>query len=249
MKNAPRTDNALSILALAFEVLDDRPDWPVLTVRVNGVDPFAKIAKDWRGFDPGEILGPKSPLVPDDSGRRVAVYRCSCGIAGCGVIAPFVVASPDKKRISWVDFRDYVGVFDGPVTREIEAYEGKSWNLPDIHFDHDQYLAEVKRARRDRSWETPRRQTARLLQERLRPIGLVLPPNLNLAWVTPACAKEGTVLMFQHITRDTEYNIQQQMLRLVSSHGDPARAAEDMANQLLSVLPEQWTRRFGHVAG
>jgi hypothetical protein len=173
----------------------------------------------------------------------------SCGIAGCGVIAPFVVASPDRKRISWVDLRDYVGVFVGPVTRDIEAYEGKPWNLPDIHFDRDQYLAEVERACRDRSWETPQRQTARLLHERLEPMGLVLPPNLNLARVTPAWAEEATVLMFQQITRDKDYNIQQQMLRLVSGHGDPARAAEDMANQLLSVLPEEWARRFSHGAG
>jgi hypothetical protein len=246
MTDAPRADNGLSILVLEFEVLDDRPDWPVVTIRVDGNDPFTKVAKDWRGFDPSKMLGPHSPLVPDDNGRRVAVYQCSCGIAGCGVIAPFIVASPDRKRVSWVDFRDYVGVFVGPVSRDVEDYDGKPWDLPDIHFDRAQYLAEVERASKDRSWETPRRQTARLLHERLKPMDLALPPNLTLAWVSPAWAEEGAVVMFQHMTRDPDYDIQQQMLHLTSTHTDPAKAAEDMANQLLAVFPEDWTRIFGH---
>jgi hypothetical protein len=166
MSDAPMADTGISVLALEFEVLDDRPDWPVLTVRVDGKDPFAKVAKDWQGFDPGKMLGPYSPLVPSDNGRRVAVYRCSCGEPGCGVIARFIVASSDGKRVSWVDFRDYVGGFVGPVTQDVEDCDGKLWKLPAIHFDRDQYIAEVERASNDRSWETPRRQTARLLQER-----------------------------------------------------------------------------------
>jgi hypothetical protein len=55
--------------------------------------------------------------------------------------------------------------------------------------------------------------------------------------------------MFQQMVHDNDDGIQQQMLRLVSGHDDPARAAEDMANQLLCVLPEAWARRFGHGAG
>jgi len=249
MSAAPNADNGLSVLALEFQVLGERPDWPVLTIRVDGKDPFTEVAKGWRGFDPAEMLGPNSPLIPGDAGRRLAVYRCSCGEAGCGVIAPFVVASPDRTRISWVDFRDYVGVFVGPVTREVEDYQGKPWELSDIHFQPDQYLAEIRRASNDRSWETPRRQTARLLHERLRPIGLVLPPDLTLASVTPAWAEEGAVLMFQRLARDPDHRIQQQPLRLLSNRTDPTRAAEDMANQLLSVSPDEWTRVFGHRFG
>src|SRR5438874_1505480 len=106
--NAARMHDALT---LVIEVRDDGPDWPVVGIRVNGKNPFAQVAKDWLGFDPAVMLGPDSPLVPGDAGRRVAVYRCFCGEAGCGVIAPYVVASPDRTRISWVDFRDYTGVF------------------------------------------------------------------------------------------------------------------------------------------
>lgn len=117
-------------------------------IRVDGENPFERIAKNWRSFDPAAILG---VLIPDDAGGRVALYQCSCGIAGCGVIAPYVVASPGRRRISWVDFRDYAGVFAGPVEPLVADYEGTPWDLPDIHFAYDQYVIEVQRASNDRS--------------------------------------------------------------------------------------------------
>ncbi len=42
----------LSILSLQFEVVDDRPDRPVVRVLVDGQNPFASVAPGWRGFDP-----------------------------------------------------------------------------------------------------------------------------------------------------------------------------------------------------
>lgn len=224
-KNAAHMND---VLALEFAVPDDRPDWPVVAIRVNGRDPFGQ--DGWQGFDPAQILGEGSPLAPDDRGRRVAVYRCSCGEAGCGVIAPYVVGSPDRRRISWVDFRDYTGVFARPLAPGSVDYEGRSWGLPDLHFDRDQYLAEVRRATADRSWETPRRLTARLLEEQLRPM-----PSLE--WVSPAWREEGVVLSLEHHG--------QLVLHLTSSEQDPARAAADMAHRLRSTPPEEWARRFG----
>jgi hypothetical protein len=246
MNDVPGAENRLSVLTLQFEVVGE-PDWPVLSIRVNGVNPFEGVAKNWQGFDPAEVLGASSPLAPEDDGSRVALYRCSCGEAGCGVIAPFIVASPDRKRISWVDFRDYVGVFSGPVAPEAADYEGKSWNLPDIHFDRDKYLAEVRRATNDRSWETPPRQKARLLEEHLRPMDPVLPPDLALRWVSPAWHEEGVVLSFEHAGDDSMGRYpRQQMLRLTSTQSDPAGAAADMAEQLLSASPDEWARAFGY---
>lgn len=216
------------VLTLEFEVPDDRPDSPVVTIRVNGRDPFGQ--DGWQGFDPAEILGDGSPLVPGDNGHRAAVYRCSCGEPGCGVIAPYIVASPDRRRISWVDFRDYTGVFTHPLAPESANYEGRPWGLPDLHFDRDQYLTEVRRATNDRSWETPRRLTARLLEERLRPM-----PALE--WVTPAWQAEGVVLSVEQHG--------QLLLHLTSSEQDPARAAADMARRLRSTAPEDWADAFG----
>jgi hypothetical protein len=160
------------------------------------------------------------------------------------VIAPFIVASPDRRRISWVDFRDYVGVFVHPVAPRSADYEGKPWDLPDIHFDRAQYLAEIHRAAADRSWETPRRATARLLEERLLPLGLVLPADLALRWVVPAQRACGVILNFERLDQRRDH--EQRLLRLDSAEVEPSRAAEDIAEQLLSVAPEDWLGRFGH---
>jgi hypothetical protein len=36
------------------------------------------------------------------------------------------------------------------------------------------------------------------------------------------------------------------MLHLTSTRTGPSDAAEDMADQLLSVSPDEWVRTFGH---
>src|SRR5215471_5720648 len=114
----------LCILSLQVEVVGDRPDWPVVRVLVDGQDSFAAVAPGWRGVDPAKMLGPGSPLLPADQGRRVAVCCCSCGEPGCGVIAPVIVPSPEGRRVSWVDFRDYTGVFVGPVAESADSAKG-----------------------------------------------------------------------------------------------------------------------------
>lgn len=146
------------------------------------------------------------------------------------MIAPYIVQSPDRRRISWVDFRDYTGVFNDPLT-DLSPGEGRPWDLPDLHFDRTQYLTEVRRATADRSWETPRRATARLLKERLASV-----PYLR--WVSPAWNAEGVELSIEQPGR------RQQVLHLVSAEPTPARAAADMARQLLDCPPEEWSRRF-----
>lgn len=87
-------------------------------------------------------------MIPTDFGRRVALARCSCGEAGCGVIAPVIVGSVDGRTISWIDFRDFVGVFDGPLATWTTDWEGVPWPIPDLHFDSDAYLREIHRVRR-----------------------------------------------------------------------------------------------------
>src|SRR5262249_23309882 len=103
---------------------------------------------------------------------RDGAWRCTAapaGSPGCGVIAPVIVPSPDGRRVSWVDFCDYVGVFVSPG-KAVGGDEGTPWDLPDLHFDREQYIAEIERASRDGSWETDRRKTARLVYERLEPL-------------------------------------------------------------------------------
>ncbi|GAA2839535.1 hypothetical protein [Kribbella solani] len=252
-----------SVLTLGFDVPGNNPDWPLVTILVDGKNPFAKVAPDWQGFDPADLFGPprpagpasrstsapsrtpvRRPLVPVlPGGHRAAVYRCSCGEPGCGVIAPLIVASPDHARISWVDFRDYTGVFDAPLAPAAADYGGTPWPLPDLHFARDQYLREVRRATDDRSWETPRRRTARFLEAHLRPRGPVLPPGLTLNWIVPAWERPGMLLSFEQPPANVPV---QQLLLLNSSEPDPAEAAADMAARFFSVSPEDWVREFGY---
>lgn len=248
MSDARPADSGLSVLSLQFEVAHSGPDWPVVSIQVNGNDPFEDVANDWLGFDPAEILGPESPLLPTAFGQRVALKRCSCGEAGCGVIAPVVVASPDGRRISWVDFRDYVGVFIGPVCDEAKDYEGKPWHLPDVHFDREQYLTEVARASASRSWETPRRRVARLVHEQLVASGATVPPNLELRRVGPTWGTDdfSVYLAFTHVTREPEFTVDRQMLTLSSAAPDPDDAATQIVEQLLNEFPDDWARLFGY---
>jgi hypothetical protein len=157
-----------------------------------------------------------------------------------------IVPSPDGRRVSWVDFRDYTGVFVDPLPAEsADNDEGRPWRLPDLHFDRAQYVAEIERASRDRSWESDRRRTARLLYERLDPLKLVLPPDLGLAWASPVWREEGVVLMFQRLSRAPRFEVRQQMLRLTSALNEPDQAAQDMAQRLLSTSPDDWADLFG----
>lgn len=230
-----RARGGLSALTLRFSVLDN-PDRPTVEILVDGEDPFATVVTDWRGFDPAQMLGTASPLIPPDLGlgRRVAVHMCSCGIAGCGVIAPVIVPSPDGSRISWVDFRDYVGVFVEPVFEFVSKHEGRSWDLPDLHFDRDQYLAEVDRAARDDSWEPPLRRTARLLETRLRTMNLVPPLDWRLRRVSPVRDPDGVEVAFARAGDGGPW-----LFRLTSSRTDPDAAAEDLAGQVAVGL-ERW---------
>jgi hypothetical protein len=249
MEDARQNPVQLSELSLGFEVLNGRPDWPALTISVDGANPFADVAPEWRGFDPAAMLGTRSPFIPETFGRRVALHRCTCGEAGCGVIAPVVVMSSDQRTVSWVDFRDYTGVFWGPTVDEPVDAEGRPWDLADIHFDTAHYLAEVTRASGDRSWETPRRQVARLVHERLAPLGLRLHPDMELAWVSPAWSAEGVSLMFQQRTDEPTFSLAQQLLVLSSDLEEPQAAAEDIARTLLSVDREDWVQAFGRALG
>lgn len=234
----------VSALQLEFLVLNDRPDWPVVQILVDGHEAFVDQLPGWQGFDPADVLGDQSPLLPVDGGRRVAVYRCSCGIEGCGVIAPVVVPSPDGRRVSWVDFRDYVGVFAGPTASDSDRVDGRPWPIQDLHFDRSQYTAEVRRASGDRSWETPRRVTARLVAAGLRARDVVLPPGLRLRWVAPAWEGDGVMLSFEN-SPSGDGSFVQQVLSVTSGRSEPELAAQDVLDQLQAVSAGEWHSRFG----
>lgn len=227
MNDAQPHSGHVSLLSLETRP-QENPDWPVVRILVNGTDPFEAIAPGWLGFDPDDILGSRSPLLPGSEARWVAVYRCSCGEAGCGVIAPIITQTGDESYILWRDFRNYAGAFFRPLSIDPDtdlAGSGRRWTIPDLRFDARQYVEEVARASRDRTWETPRRQTARLLRDQLMPLALSLPSSLPLRGVVPAWEGDGIILQFGREYDDGRLN--QQELRLTSTHNDPVDAALD----------------------
>jgi hypothetical protein len=234
----------VSTFELRFVVLDTRLDWPVVQILVDGREAFTDQFPGWQGFDPADMLGDRSPLLPEEPGRRVAVYRCSCGIEGCGVVAPVIVPSPDGRRVSWVDFRDYVGVFVGPTAHHVDHREGRAWPIQDLHFDRGQYAAEIRRASANQSWETPRRATARLAADGLRTHRGIVPPDLVVGWVSPAWDDDGIQLSLERAPSAGE-PFQRQVLSLNSPHTDPEAAAHDIIEQLRAVPADQWPERYG----
>ena len=102
--------------------------------------------------------------MPVSLPRRVVLYHCGCGVAGCSGRA--CVISETDGVVRWSGFRLFVGL-NHPLDDSLADEDGRRDNLPDLAFDVAQYRAEVERAKGDRSWETRRRRLARLLTKRL----------------------------------------------------------------------------------
>jgi hypothetical protein len=93
------------------------------------------------GLDPDDLLTDPSPLRAESSSRAVIIGRCSCGIVGCGSVE--VEIRRDYDHVIWKG--------DGLLTASLVLA--------------DQNDAEVERALRDHSWETPERTAARLISQ------------------------------------------------------------------------------------
>ena len=147
--------------------------------------------------------------------------------------------------VSWVDFRDYTGVFDGPVLAGSGRPDGTPWPFRDLHFDRGHYIAEIRRASADRSWETARRVTARLVREGLHARAMTLiAPDLALAWVAPAWQEDGVMISFENASSGFTPSAHQ-VLAVTAGYSDPERAAQDILRQLQAVPVSQRAHRFG----
>ena len=206
----------------------------MVTILIDGRDLFASVGDHrFAGFPPSEMLDPDAGvMLPASPERRVAIYRCTCGQAGCACIAPFI--SQAGQHVRWTDFRDFTGVYDEP-TGEDNPAGGMALPLPELVFDADQYLAEVERATGDRSWESPELKTARLARRRLHDGQSHL---TGLGWthdrVWPAY-DHGT---FTVTFRDVEDN--QLCVDIAPRPGSPEAQAQEVADLLLASMPGQW---------
>lgn len=226
-----------STFALRFDSEPERPDYPWVTILVDGRD-LADLAGGYVGFDPTSILGADSPLLPEDPPQRVAVLRCTCGEPGCGCVAPVIGREGDA--VVWRDARDYTGVFVSPGESVGSLDGGSPVGLPELRFDAARYEAEVRRASADRSWETPRRETARLLQEYLHESADELRAlGYNLTWVACSSPVEGA---FAVSLLDGRRH--QLVVAVEAPERSPAEWAGDLAERLLRTAPGEWHVTF-----
>lgn len=110
----------------------------------DGVDIIARYWDDMMGLDPDDILVEPCELLDGASQEAVTGARCICGVIGCGSVEVEIQRSEDY--VVW----EYA--VDSPSRQSLR-----------ISFLAEPYDAEVERALRDHSWETPDRTAARLL--------------------------------------------------------------------------------------
>lgn len=214
------------------------PDWPAVAILIDGRDLSELAGTDsYVGFDPDAILGPDQPLMPDVLPRRVAVYRCQCGEAGCGCIAPQIHREGDA--IVWSDARDVTGVFMRPLVKGEAPSGGRALPMPLLRFDAAQYEAEVRRASNDRSWESDRRATARVLRAALGGAEPLQRAGYAVQWAGPMRDRPDTFsVSFLDPSRV------QVVVEVTASAREPQLWANALAAALLKKRPEKWNVTF-----
>lgn len=222
----------LKTLQLRIELRKpERPNHPVVTILIDGEDVLGDMSGGFIGFDPADILD-SGALIPTDPPRRVAVYRCSCGEAGCGCVA--AVIEEDGDRVRWLDLRDFTGVYNVPLGDSAPT-GGSPHPVTNLQFDRAQYRGEVERAAGDRSWETDERRTARLL------LGSLVNNDERFVeqgywrgWVAP------------HWNEPGRYHVEfigprgQVVVVLEPVTGTPEDQADQMARFMLDTPPDKW---------
>lgn len=220
-------------IKIRFDIDVDRPDWPVATILIDGHDVLGLDGS--LGFDPGDLLSPENPLLPIHPPRRIAVYRCSCGEAGCGCIAPIVLDAGDE--VHWQDFRDFTGVYAKPYTADSPS-GGTKLGIPDLRFDSRQYRAEVARATADRSWESHGRAVGRLLRERLTESSSHFKSlGYRVGWTGPY--GDGVCSVELQTMKDG-LPVGQTIVTLSELDGTADDVSAALAQQLLSTPEQEW---------
>jgi hypothetical protein len=248
----------IQVLELRVVFLQEGQDDPTLSMLIDGRPVFESVNKSgYQGFDPATMLWDTDALSVTESARRVAMYRCSCGEPGCGVVAPLVSLEGDLVR--WSDFRDYTGVFSEPTLDPEQESEylgtnhGHHLPMDDFSFDRVAYESAVKRARLDHSWESPERVTARIVSDALRAdqetfaaegrrVGWVAYPwwkEARSGWMVETRRRfpDGHVVTW-------EDDIEQAVAEVSTAPASPDDQAADILRKLRSVPIKQWPEVF-----
>jgi hypothetical protein len=149
---------------------------------------------------------------------------------GCGNVTPVIAQRDD--RVVWYDAREYTG-----YQRSLPADTGGGHRLAmdRLEFDAAQYLTEVERANRDRSWETPEQRTERIARD------LLLEHD-------DAFTSRGYWLGWVRLWPDGDIHVEfmtltEQVLVTLTPRGAvPEEIAADVLAQLLAIEPTEWER-------
>ncbi len=221
-------------LEIRFRVDVDsgQEDWPRVTILVEGRDLFGLDGSI--GFDPDDLFAKSEPLIPSNPSRRIAVYRCSCGEAGCGCVAPLVMRVGEE--VHWSDFRNFVGVYSRPET-SFSPEGGSTLPIPTLRFDSAQYEAEVERASEDRSWESFGRKVSRRFKEQFDTQVLAKDfPNYRFQWIGPR--NNGWDVSFVIAEPQLEWP-RQLIVWLSARTGEPDVVAAELVQDLQQQLSTQ----------
>jgi hypothetical protein len=139
---------------------------PEVVLLVDGVDVLVDAWGEGVGRTPTSMLGPDSPLLPDPA-HDAPLLRCSCGDEGCGALVARIRAEADA--VIWDQFRDGAASKSDRLSNVYDRVGGQPLTaISEIRFDRAQYLAELRRADEDRTWETGEERTARFVAQLLR---------------------------------------------------------------------------------
>jgi hypothetical protein len=179
----------------------------------DGEDLIARFWDDMMGLDPDDILVTPCPLQSGPNPHRATIARCSCGVIGCGSIEVEVVQPAD-----FVEWR---------------------WGRPDsgnhLRFLAAAYDAEVDRALRDTTWETPDRTAARLLAGKVNR-EILTRHGFSYSWASGRIRK-GTFT----VSLTLEPGPYQVLVHLPWKAESPAQIS-DRSAELLTRTPATWAK-------
>ena len=161
------------------------------------------------GLDPDDLLIDPCPLRAENVPRRVTVGRCSCGIVGCGSVE--VEVRRDHDEVIWTGVN----------------------SSQRVYFLAVQYDAEIERALRDHTWETPERTASRLISQTVDRTVLVR-RGLEFSWASGRC-RDGMMTASLVLTPGPY-----QVLINVQWDGKNIEGIVAHFSRILSQPPETW---------
>jgi hypothetical protein len=159
------------------------------------------------GLDPDDILVEPCRLRPSGHPHAATIARCECGVIGCGSVE--VEVRSDGDGVLWIE-------------------ENRT-----LRFSADQYLAEIRRAQADTTWETADRTAARLVRAGV-PSEWLTKNGLSFEW---ASGRTGSATLT--VSLRLEPGPYQVLVSLPWRNQAPEEVAQSML-RLLQEEPRAW---------